>query len=196
MKTQVLAAALLCSLMAVSPLSAQQPLHWKAINGWEVGMEPATGNGCFIESGYEDGTHLRLGFDFTDKQTLIYLSLGNAKWKSLEAGKDYPLEFQFDDNPAWKATAAAAERDNVKFLVVTTTDSNFAIDFSRKLGMRVTFMGRSIAALKLKSSSEAVREMLDCQDAVRKYASKPAPETPPTPSEPQRRNSASDPFEL
>ena len=186
------------SLLVASPVCAAQSILWKSVGGWSVLMDPSTGNGCYVTIAYEKGTTLRLGFDFSRQQRGIYLAFGNGNWKSLEPGKDYPIEIQFDRNPVWNATAQAIDFGGVNFLSVFTTDVNFAEEFSRKLGMRATFNGREVAALALKGSALAVSEMLACQEAVNAAAAaQNAPQPPKDPfgAAPDKRN-ANDPFEL
>ncbi len=171
-------------------VSAADTILWKEVGGWGVYMDPSLGNGCFVLNVYEDGTLLRLGFNFTVKPTTIYLALGNDKWKSLEVGKDYPIQIQFDRSPAWDATASAIEMNQSKFLVVSTTDPNFASEFASKLSMRSTFSGREIAHLRLNGSAKAISEMLNCQQAVNSTK-----KSDPFEADPGVKSS-SDPFEL
>lgn len=189
-------AFLLGGLLVASPVCAQETLPWKEINGWAILMDTTLGNACFVTTGYEDGTFLRLGFDFSQEPKSIYLALGNKNWASLELGKDYPIQIQFDRNPVWNATARAINISGINYLAVSTTDTNFANEFTRKLAIRATFNGRQVAALRLKGSALAVDEMLKCQVAVNDALAneKTAPKDPFQAS-PEVRN-ANDPFEM
>nr|WP_304655017.1 hypothetical protein [Neorhizobium galegae] len=163
-------------------------------------MDQTLGNACYVTTAYEGGTILRLGFDFTGATGRFYLALGNTNWQSLEAGKDYPIEIKFDDQPVWTATARGADFANSKWLHVTTENSNFADEFSRKLGMRVTFQGRQIAALRLKGSARAIDEMLACQKTVNSVVGAQRPQPPSPPKDPfapaPGAKNANDPFDL
>lgn len=196
----LLAMALLCPLTAKADGGA---VLWKEIGGWTVYMDQSMGNACYIASLYEGGTVLRLGFDFSGTKGQVYLALGNRNWKSLEAGKDYPIQVQFDNEPIWSATARGRETKDMTWLFVTTTNTSFLDEFARKLGMRASFSGKQIAALKLKGSSKAISEMLDCQKTVNDVMSaKRAPAAPQRPKDPFEQTpapnvkSASDPFDL
>ncbi len=161
-------------------------------------MDPSMGNACYVSSIYEDGTVVRLGFNFLENVRQLYFSIGNAKWKSLEAGKEYPVKIQFDNNPPWDAIASAINMDTVNHLHVNTKDADFAQEFSKKLGLRAYYAGKQIVALRLKGSSKAIDEMLNCQATVTKYigATSPRP-TPTDPFAPTPSVKASeDPFEL
>ena len=188
----------LAGLFFATSAWAQESIPWKEIGGWDVLMDPSMGNACFITTVYDEGTILRLGFDFSQEQRSIYLALGNKNWKSLEAGKEYPLQIQFDRNPMWDATATAIDFNGTNFLAVSTTETDFASEFSRKLGMRATFNGREVAALRLNGSSRAVTEMLNCQEKVNEALV--ARQPPQAPKDPFQATpdvkSAHDPFEL
>ncbi|OHV85580.1 hypothetical protein [Ensifer sp. LCM 4579] len=188
------------SLICASPANAQDSVPWSNVDGWSVLIDPSMGNACYVTTVYELGTILRLGFDFSREPKSIYLALGDNRWKSLEPGKDYPIQIQFDRNPVWDATARAVDFSGTNFLAVSTTDFNFANEFSRKLAMRVTFNGRQVAGLRLKGSARAVAEMLKCQQTVNDtFSAQKPPRAPrgddPFQAAPDARN-ANDPFEL
>lgn len=179
---------------------ASNAIPWKSVPGWEVLMDQTMGNACYVTTSYQDGTTLRLGFDFTGPKGRFYMALGNDNWKSLEAGKDYPVQIQFDNVSPWTATARALDFASSKWLHVTTENSNFPDEFSRKQGMRVHFQGRQIVFLRLKGSARAMDEMLACQKTVNSVTAgqKPAPSAPPKDpfaASPDVKN-ANDPFDL
>ncbi|MCB5204211.1 hypothetical protein LH464_17230 [Neorhizobium sp. T786] len=198
MKRSVVGAMVVC-LSAVSGFAAGS-VEWKKVDNWTVFMDPTMGNACYVAAVYEGGTILRVGFDFAGSVRQIYLALGNDNWKSLEAGKDYPVQIQFDNEVEWAATATGRKNNDATWLYVTTTDTGFLEEFSRKLGMRTTFRGTEIARLQLKGSSRAITEMLSCQSAVnemmgaRNEQAAPPSQDPfaPTPEV----KSATDPFDL
>lgn len=188
----------MCVLLAATPVTANESVMWKEVSGWLVMMDPTLGNACYVSTIYEDGTVLRLGFNFTGPEGAIYIALGNDNWKSLEPGKDYPVVITFDRETPWNAVATGMEFSNSNWLMVHTKDMDFAAEFARKHTMNATFQGRSIAKLQLKGSARAVSEMLNCQDAVRAYSSAQQPS--PQPADPfavtPDVKSATDPFAL
>ncbi len=193
--------AILCSaLFAVSsPLIAHsETIPWKEVAGWMVRMDPSAGNACYVTTSYKDGTVIRLGFEFSENDRLLYLSLGNSKWKSLEDGKDYPIRIQFDTETPWDAKASAVEVGRLTHLKVNTRDTGFVSEFSRKLGLRAFYAGKQIVSLRLKGSSKAIDEMLACQQATNTLANaqKPAPKDEDPFAAPPSVKTSNDPFEL
>jgi hypothetical protein len=188
-----------CLMVATAPAMAAEAVKWSEVDGWSVLMDPTMGNACYVSTAYEDGTVLRLGFNFLGPQGALYLALGNQNWKSLEAGKDYPVVIKFDTETPWDAVATAMEFSDINWLTIQTTDMGFAGEFAAKHSLLATFEGRQITKLRLKGSSKAVAEMLNCQDAVKAYSSKkelPAPSpADPFATSPEVK-STTDPFAL
>ena len=115
-------------------------------------------------------TLLRLGF--TEANRSAYIMIGNKNWKSIEAGKDYDLKFQFDRLSPWSGTATGSHIGKTKFpmLFIIFSKPDFLKEFGRKHLLRVTYKGSKIALLKLRGSKLALDEMLLCQRAMRDYS--------------------------
>ncbi|MDR6104070.1 hypothetical protein QE369_004267 [Agrobacterium larrymoorei] len=193
--------AIFCAAMFAlpSPLLAQSDtVPWKEVAGWTIRMDPTMGNACYLSTVYEDGTILRLGFNFLEGKCELYFSFGNAKWKSLEEGKEYPVRIQFDDETPWEAKASAAEINSYKYLQVGTHDPNFLVEFSKKLGLKAFYADKQIIFLRLKGSSKAIDEMLECQDTTDKLVStqKSPPKDEDPFTAPPSVKTSDDPFEL
>lgn len=193
MRPTLLAAFL--SIAGVFPSAAADSIFWKSVAGWDVYLDPSVGNGCYITTSYDGGTFLRLGLDFTAKSPSVYLALSNENWRSLEVGKEYSIEVQFDNNPVWTANAGVMLIGNYKYLTTTSTDTNFIREFSHKLRMSVRFGGHQVAALRLTGSAAATQELLTCQlaaDARQAPSGKPADPF----ADPPATNASKDPFAL
>ncbi|MDK4720096.1 hypothetical protein PH552_12150 [Rhizobium sp. CNPSo 3968] len=175
---RIIASAFLMYLVA-SPTYAADSVPWKSVNGWTILVDPSMGNACYMTTAFNNNVLLRFGFSFLGKAPLLYLAVGNRNWQSLEVGKDYPLQIHFDNNPIWSATAFVTDLSGVKFLNVTTSDTNFAQEFSRKLGMTISFQGKFVTGVQLRGSSAAVAEMLNCQTNVNAIAGAKNPAQPP-----------------
>ncbi|WP_181592360.1 hypothetical protein [Rhizobium tropici] len=194
---------LAATLLLAMPVFAEDTLPWKNVNGWSIFVDPSMGNACYMATTFDNGVGLRFGFNFLGKEPLLYLSIGNMDWKSLEVGKDYPIQVQFDDNPVWTATAFVTDMSGVKFLNITTADTNFAKEFSHKLALRLSFQGKFVTGVRLTGSAAAVSELLNCQTKVNAVsgAKNGAPATDPFQQQPsptpmQKPRSGNDPFSL
>ncbi|MFS8143717.1 hypothetical protein [Rhizobium sp. BR 249] len=196
MKFLCFALVLVAAIPQIS-LADDDIFQWKKVGGWSVAVDRTVGNGCFVVTSFEDGTVFRLGFSFTKKENPFYILIGNANWKSLESGKQYPVEFSLDRSE-WTADATAVEYKDFKGLWIDFDDVGLVDEFARKLNFRATFNGKEIAAFRLKNSVAAADEMLACQKAVNAtIAKRPEPPKSKDPFEGKPDTKAkSDPFEL
>ncbi|ACI53478.1 conserved hypothetical protein [Rhizobium leguminosarum bv. trifolii WSM2304] len=177
-------------------LAGDQAIQWKEVGGWSVALDPTLGNGCFVLTSFDDGTIFRLGFNYTKKESPFYILLGNSNWKSLESGKQYPVELSLDRSK-WTAQATGLDIDGLKSLWIDFKDAGLVEEFARKLSFRASFNGKEIVALSLKNSVKATDELLACQKAVNAaVAQKPAPPQSKDPFEANPGTQASDPFDL
>lgn len=194
---------LLCFVLALVAAIPQMSLAddeifpWKKVGGWNVAVDRSLGNSCFVVTSFEDGTVFRLGLNLLDKEDPFYILIGNANWKSLESGKQYPIEFSLDRSE-WTAEATGVPFNGSKGLWIDFDDADLIGEFARKLNFRATFNGKEIASLRLKNSVEARDELLACQKAVNATVAKqPSPPKSKDPFEGTPDTQAkSDPFEL
>lgn len=196
MKFLCLVLALLAAVPRIS-FADDETVLWKEVGGWSVAVDKSLGNACFVMTSFEDGTVFRVGFNFIEKDNPFYILMANANWKSLEEGKQYPIEFYLDRSK-WTADASAVDLDGTKALWINFKDTGLIGEFARKLSFRVDFNGKRIVALSLKNSVKATDEMLVCQKAVNAaVAQQPAQPQSKDPFEAKPdAQTASDPFEL
>ena len=170
--------------------STASPL-WKTVGDWDVRVDTTLNYGCFIAAAYETGTVVRVGFDETHSGG--YILIGSPEWTSLEIGKDYDLEFQFDNEPPWEGTATAIPMGEVVLLFLPFHEPSFMSEMQRKHALMITYRGRVVANLTLRGSYAAIQELVNCQLAVEEArAGSPTPGDPFATSPRPTRN---DPFE-
>jgi hypothetical protein len=165
-----LAGMLFMVSMAAPAYSAPNVVKWKKIGPWEVLVDRTLKNSCFIFAVYRKGTVLRIGF--TENANSAYIALGNKDWKSIEAGKEYDLKFQFDRLSPWFGTASAKLYGKSGFPMLFTifSKASFLKEFGRKHGLLVSYKTKTIASLKLRGSKLALDELINCQSAMRSYS--------------------------
>ena len=57
-------------------------------------MDPALGNGCLIQTVYQDLSVVRLGYDALDNRG--YFAVYNKAWGDIKQGESYPIRFDLD----------------------------------------------------------------------------------------------------
>jgi len=151
------------TLLAATPGFADntKTAKWGQVEGWRIAVDRSVGNGCFASQQYEDGTSIRIGFDLQKKS--IYFMLGNATWKSLEAGKIYQMRFVFDDQRSFNGELTGLRLGDVVFLDHSDVSLDFAKAFMERSVMRVFYQGTRITSLSLKNTYAAVTEVANCQ---------------------------------
>jgi len=140
-----------------------QPL-WKTVEGWDIRVDTTLENSCFLYSPFQDGTAFRVGFN--RKTRLGHVIIGNSAWASLEPGKEYDLDVQFDAEAPWNGTGRAVKMGSETLLVVEFGESDFLREFMRKQAVVFRYKGRQITKLSLRGSSLAGAELVRCQQAM------------------------------
>lgn len=134
---------------------------WGQVGGWQIRVDRTIGNGCFAVQGYEDGTWLRIGIDAKNRG--IYFVLGNEAWRSLEAGKVYPVQFVFDDRKKYDGQLTAVAWADRIMLGHNDVGVDFAADFMERSSLRIHYRGSQIAGLSLRNTHAALGQVVNCQ---------------------------------
>lgn len=146
-----------------SHTQAKSTLSWKTVGNWHIGVDQTLRFGCFMLAGYEGGDMLRIGFDPRDKTG--YMLFGNAAWKSLTKGKQYPVEIQFDNYSPWKMTTLAMIIGNgtIPLLYTPFNDPTILRELEDSQVMTILYNGRVATKMRLNGSQSALLAMLRCQ---------------------------------
>jgi hypothetical protein len=151
--------------MSMQPENASSDVTiWKKISGWTVIRDYTLAGNCAMYTEFEKGTALRIGFTKSDFKS-SYILIGNAKWESLEEGKDYDLMVEFDSLGGWNLPTTGQKLRGVVFLRGDFADNKFWDEFLQAKSMNVDFKGKPVASLALSGTKEAIREVLLCQKA-------------------------------
>lgn len=153
-----------------SVASSQDVVTWNEdVSGWEIRVDRTLGNGCFMLTGYEGGTFLRLQFDPTSESIGFYVA--NDDWRSIEANKLYDIEVEFGSAGPWTGSAQGIDFDGLRGLHLTVPSeddraADFIEEFMRYTGVDIRYQGASIARLSLRGTFAATEEMFRCQAAM------------------------------
>ncbi|MER8405327.1 DUF1176 domain-containing protein [Mesorhizobium sp. M1307] len=142
---------------------------WKNVGTWAVYIDKTTKYQCFIATLYQDNTTFRIGFEAPDSKSGLYVALANSNWTSIEAGKDYDLTLQIDNETGWRSPATGYRFGSMPALIFGTNQTAFVDQLMRKHSLRVFFNGNQILNLSLRGSNAALLEMGNCQNQVDAY---------------------------
>ncbi|MCE8512357.1 hypothetical protein KBY24_04935 [Ruegeria pomeroyi] len=152
-------------LAAVTATAAwsQELIDKGFVHGWNLMVDPALGNGCLIQTVYEDLSVVRLGYDRTGNRG--YFTVFNKNWGAIEDGGSYPITFDLDGE-RFEATAIGANKGKVRGATVFFTDREFVHAIAQRKVMTVYGAeGQEVMAIDLKGTSKALEYARECQKA-------------------------------
>ena len=155
-----LIAALGLSIFATAA-TAQDLVPYSEAGGWEVAVDPTLGNGCLLTSDFEDGSHVRIGFDRTAGNG--YVAAANDAWGDITDGTDYPISFMLDDQK-YDGNATGMHLDDVPGVMITFDSIDFLSDLAARNTLVLQHEGNDVMSIDLSGSDEAIAETIACQE--------------------------------
>lgn len=147
-----------------------ETLEFGTAGNWSISVDPTINNSCFAFTTFVDGSAFRLGFDMRpDAGSPFFVILGNIKWKSIEYGKEYPIDLTFGNKPPWSGNATGFSFDPpqdqtwLRVGVGKDTGAEFLTEFMKQQFVTVKYSGKEILRLNLKDSYKAGLKLIECQ---------------------------------
>lgn len=132
------------------------------VEGWNIMMDPALGNGCLIQTVYQDLSVVRLGYDALGNRG--YFAVYNKAWGDIKQGESYPIRFELDGK-SFDATAIGFNERKVPGATVFFTNRNFVTAIAQNKTMTVyNPAGEVVMAIDLKGTAKALDYARDCQN--------------------------------
>ncbi|MEP2029024.1 MAG: hypothetical protein ABJI96_10010 [Paracoccaceae bacterium] len=142
-------------------VTAQGLIDRGYVAGWNIMVDPALGNGCLIQTIFQDYSVVRIGFDAAKKQG--YFVVFNKAWGDIKKGKTYDITFELDGKK-FDAVATGFFLDKVPGAGVTFTDRNFVYAIAKSQVMTVyNEAGEQVMAIDLSGSGKAIEYARKCQ---------------------------------
>lgn len=133
---------------------------------WTIAVDRTLGNGCFLMTGYVDGTGFRIGFSQLSQD--FYFFFGNDAWRSLRHGEQYDIVLRFNnvvDDWNVRAETMVFPAGDTVYLASTIGEPDFLAQFMRAQYMNVLYRNRQIVSLDLRGAGPALTELARCQEA-------------------------------
>ncbi|MCV6584136.1 MAG: hypothetical protein OIF47_01235 [Marinibacterium sp.] len=151
----------LAAMMAL-PLAAKGLVDKGFASGWNIMMDPQMGNGCLIQTIYEDQSVVRIGYDALNNRgyfVVIDKDWGNA----VKKGEAYPVTFDLDGE-MFDATAEGMRIEHVPGAIVFFDDPKFLDAIAAKKHMTVFgTQGHVVMKIDLAGTADALKHARDCQ---------------------------------
>jgi hypothetical protein len=154
--------ALIFATFTATAAWSQELIDKGFVEGWNIMMDPNLGNGCLIQTVYQDLSVVRLGYDALDNRG--YFTVYNKAWGEIEPGQSYPIRFDLDGK-SYDATAIGFKQDRVPGATVFFTDRDFVNAIAQNKTMTVyNPAGEVVMAIDLKGTAKALDYARECQN--------------------------------
>lgn len=154
-------ATCLCLAFGAGAASAQELIDKGFVAGWNVMVDPSFGNGCLIQTVFEDLSVVRIGFDAENNRG--YFVVFNKAWGDIKKGQTYNITFDLDGKK-FDAVATGFVLGKVPGAGVFFEDRNFVYAIAKKKVMTVYgAKGNKVMAIDLKGSGKAIEYARKCQ---------------------------------
>lgn len=160
MKKTIITAVIALSAVTTPALS-QSLVPWGSSEYWDVLIDPSLGDGCLIQSEFDDGSVVRIGFDRNKGEG--YLTAFNGAWGDIEEGAKYPILFQLDGED-YDAEATGMYLNGVPGADIPFDNPDFLFDLARKYTMTVFNESGEVMAIDLTGSYQALEAAMECQE--------------------------------
>jgi hypothetical protein len=155
-------AALALGLSLLAPAAqAQDLIPWGASDYWDVLIDPTLGNGCLIQSEFEDGSVVRIGLDRTTGYG--YVTAFNEAWGDIEPGKLYPVAFALD-NDQYEGEARGIYLQDTPGADIEFDNVEFFLSIAQRQTMTMFHDGAEVLSIDLTGTALGLEAVLECQD--------------------------------
>jgi len=159
----VLATTAALSLGAVSAM-AQGLIDKGFVAGWNVMVDPEMGNGCLIQTVFEDYSVVRIGYDAQNDRG--YFVVFNKAWRDIKKGEVYDITFDLDGEK-FDAKATGFVLNRVPGAGVFFDDRAFVDAIAQRNVLTVyNQTGEEVMAIDLKGSAKAIEYARKCQAEI------------------------------
>lgn len=158
---QTVAALTLAVIGSGSAGWAQSLEPWGASDYWDVMIDPTLGNGCLIQSAFEDGSVVRIGLDRTNGTG--YVTAFNDAWGDIEDGKLYPISFDLDGE-SFEGEARGMYLEGVPGADIVFDNVDFFMSIAERQTMTMYHDGAEVMAIDLTGTMAGLAAVLECQD--------------------------------
>lgn len=163
--------AFVLALLVAAPAAAQTTF-WKQVGWWDVSYYDEYG-GCAALAEFQNNTFVFIGLDRTTSNLGLRIALLNEAWTSLNVDEAYQVGVRFDRRAPWDVTMYGMEVDGTRglynlFPATSQSSANFTREFRRSIHMVWTYRGNQLGDFNLKSTNQAINEVMTCTEQYMK----------------------------
>lgn len=147
--------------LCASPLFASDLALWGDFGAWSVLVNPATGNGCFAQKTFEDGTLVQIGAE--PSRNGGFFAAYNADWDSIETGASGTVQFDFGD-ALFAGNVVGRNQDGLPGGYAFFDNPNFVTEFAKRRSVKISGESGSMVEIDLGGTKTAIDSVLACQE--------------------------------
>lgn len=148
---------------AVGQARAEELIDYGSAGGWDVLIDPTKNMGCLIQSEFEDGSFVRIGFD--KAQGGGYIAAFNDDWGDIQEGKQYDIAFDLDGEK-YTGVATAEFLDDTPGARIDFDNIEFFLDIMKKYTMALHTNAGEVMTISLDGTHDAMSMAMQCQSEV------------------------------
>lgn len=148
-------------VLGASVAHAQDLQPWGASDTWDVLIDPSLGNGCLIQSEFEDGSLVRIGLDKVAGGG--YVTVFNTDWGAIEDGTMYPVTFDLDGE-SFEGEAKGMYLNDVPGADIAFDSVDFFMSIATHQTMTMYNEGTEVLKIDLTGTMAGLDAVLACQD--------------------------------
>ena len=141
---------------------AQDLVEYGEMDGWAIMIDPTVGNGCLMQSDFEDGSSVRIGLNPAEGNG--YVAAFNTAWGDVVDGTAYPVTFLLDEEK-YEAEATGMHMGDVPGVVIPFASEDFLADIIVRNTMTLMSDETEVMVIELSGTNTAIDEVIACQDA-------------------------------
>ena len=155
--------AILATFTALNgPGHAQDLVTYDTVGVWDILVDPTVDNGCLINSVFEDGSDVRIGFE--NAGATGYLLAMNEAWDGIEDGTEYPIELDVDGT-VYEGQGTGIYINDLPGVDISFDTADFLLDVATKNTLTLSNESGPVMAIDLTDSHAALEAAIACQDA-------------------------------
>lgn len=143
----------------------EQTVAWGEQGNWHIRVDLTLNGGCFASVTLDDHSYVRIAFDPNSRDIAIFV--GNAYWRSLQAGATQPLSLSINFDDPWEGGGTVRKMGNVTYIGLLL-NRDFMTEAKQALVLTAESDNRHLGHYDIRGISEAFSELANCQENVEK----------------------------
>ena len=146
--------------LCASPVLSDDHVSWGEFGEWSVFVDPATGNGCYAQKAFEDGTLVQIGAE--PARDGGFFAAYNADWDHIEADSAGTVKFDFGD-ALFAGDVVGRILNGLPGGYAFFDNPDFVNEFAKRRSVKVSGESDRLVEIDLNGTKQAIDSVLACQ---------------------------------